>query len=117
MSGHANIRPPGERNYGLEHVAIGVDVRVSAQTFEGERQCVPWHVHSEITDTFFCLEGVGRIQLRGPDEEIRLAVGQRYDVTPGREHRVSSADGARCRMILVQGVGKADFQLTDPSDR
>lgn len=108
MSDETNLRKPSERNYGLEHVAIGVDVRVSAQTFEGT-QCVPWHRHTEVTDTFFCLEGVGRIQIKGESEDVKLAVGQRYDVAPGIEHQVSSADGARCRMILVQGVGKADF--------
>jgi quercetin dioxygenase-like cupin family protein len=108
MSDTTHLRNPSERNYGLEHVAIGVDVRVSEQTFEGD-QCVPWHRHTVVTDTFFCLEGVGRVQIRGQSEDIRIAVGQRYDVAPGIEHQVSSADGARCRMILIQGVGKADF--------
>jgi mannose-6-phosphate isomerase-like protein (cupin superfamily) len=108
MSDTTNLVKPGERNYGLEHVAIGVDVRVSAQTFEGD-QCVPWHRHTEVTDIFFCLEGVGRIQIKGQSEDVLVTVGQRYDVAPGLEHQVSSADGARCRMILIQGVGKADF--------
>jgi quercetin dioxygenase-like cupin family protein len=114
MSDTTNLRKPSERNYGLEHVAIGVDVRVSAQTFEGD-QCVPWHRHTEITDTFFCLEGKGRIQLKGQGDDVVLSVGERYDVTPGIEHRVSSANGSRCRMILVQGVGKADFIRTPSS--
>lgn len=108
MSGATDLRKPSERNYGLEHIAIGVDVRVSAQTFEGD-QCVPWHRHTEVTDTFFCIEGVGRVQIRGQGEDVLIAVGQRYDVPPGVEHQVSSADGARCRMILIQGVGRADF--------
>lgn len=105
---NANLRPPGQRNYGLEHVAIGSDVRVSAQSFEGD-QFVPWHRHSEVTDIFFCLEGTLRIQLRDQSNDVELTAGQRYDVTPGIEHRVSSADGRKCRAILVQGVGKADF--------
>ena len=108
MTSPANLRPPSERTYGLEHVAIGTDVRVSAQTFEGD-QCVPWHWHSEITDTFFCLEGTARIEIKGA-EDVLLPVGQRFDIEPGVEHRVSSADGALCRTILVQGVGKADFK-------
>lgn len=108
MPDTTNLVKPSERKYGLEHVAIGVDVRVSAQTFEGD-QCVPWHRHTEVTDIFFCLEGVGRIQIKGQSEDVLLSVGQRYDVVPGIEHQVSSADGSRCRMILVQGVGKADF--------
>ena len=108
MSDTTHLRNPSERNYGLEPVAIGVDVRVSAQTFEGD-QCVPWHTHTEVTDTFFCLEGVGRIRIKGQHEDVKITVGQRYDVAPGIEHQVSSADGARCRMILIQGVGKTDF--------
>ena len=86
MSDTTHLRNPSERNYGLEHVAIGVDVRVSEQTFEGD-QCVPWHRHTVVTDTFFCLEGVGRVQIRGQSEDIRIAVGQRYDVAPGIEHQ------------------------------
>ena len=100
------------KNYRSERIAIGTDVRVFVHSFEAE-QCVPWHWHSEITDTFFCIEGTGRIQLKNPDEEISLAVGQRYDVKPGREHRVSSADASLCRMILIQGVGEADFKSSD----
>lgn len=108
MSDTTNLRKPSERSYGLEHIATGVDVRVSLQTFEGD-QCVPWHRHTEVTDTFFCLEGTGRIQIRGQSEDITVTAGERYDIAPGIEHQVSSANGARCRMILIQGVGKADF--------
>lgn len=108
MSDTTNLRKPSERNYGLEHIAIGIDVRVSLQTFE-RNQAVPWHRHTEITDTFFCLEGTGRVQIRGQNEDVLVPAGQRYDIPPGVEHQVSSADGTRCRMILIQGVGKADF--------
>ena len=108
MSDATNLRKPSERNYGLEHIAIGVDVRVSEQTFVDD-QCVPWHRHTEVTDTFVCIEGVGRVQIRGKSEDVLVAVGHRYAVPAGVEHQVSSADGARCRMILIQGVGKADF--------
>jgi hypothetical protein len=29
-------------------------------------------------------------------------------------HRVTSLDGKKCRLVLVQGVGKADFHLGRP---
>jgi mannose-6-phosphate isomerase-like protein (cupin superfamily) len=112
MSEAASEQPSAR--YESEKVAIGRDVRVLIHTFEGER-CVPWHWHSEITDTFFCIEGTGRVQLQDPDQEISIAVGQRYDVPAGRKHRISSADGSRCRMILVQGVGEVDFHPAETS--
>ena len=45
--------------YELEHrevVAEAPNLRVSIRTLAAG-QCVPWHYHSEIIDTFFCIEG------------------------------------------------------------
>jgi len=112
MSAPKDIRPPGDRTYELEHVAIGTDVRVSAMTLSGD-QCVQWHWHSETSDIFFCLEGEALIQMKGAGPDVRIAVGERFDVKPGVAHRVSPVDGKRCRLVLVQGVGKTDFHLGD----
>jgi len=49
-----NLRPPSERTYGLEHVAVGADVRVSALSLVGD-ECVAWHWHTHASDIFFCL--------------------------------------------------------------
>jgi mannose-6-phosphate isomerase-like protein (cupin superfamily) len=110
MSTSKEIRPPGDRTYELEHVAIGTDVRVSAMTLSGD-QCVQWHWHSQTSDIFFCLEGAALIQMKGAGPDVTIAVGERFDVEPGIEHRVSPVDGKRCRLVLIQGVGKADFHL------
>lgn len=104
----ANIRPPNERTYGLEHVAVGTDVRVSALSLvDGEY--VEWHWHSNATDIFFCLEGAAVIETRNPDKTVHVKVGERHDVLPGVAHKVTPLDGKKCRLVLVQGVGKADF--------
>jgi hypothetical protein len=51
-----NLRPPSERTYGLEHVAVGSDVRVSAMSLVGD-ECVAWHWHTHISDIFFIAKG------------------------------------------------------------
>jgi len=104
-----NIRPP-ERTYGLEHVAVGVDVRVSElKLMAGD--CVAWHWHTNTSDIFFCLEGNATIETCNPNHIVQLHVGERYDVSPGVPHRVTPLDGKKCRLVLVQGVGRADFNL------
>jgi quercetin dioxygenase-like cupin family protein len=40
---------------GTELVAEGADLRVSVLTLD-RGQCVPWHYHSDIADSFVCLE-------------------------------------------------------------
>ena len=39
-----------------ELIAESAGLRVQVLTV-GPGQCVPWHSHSQIADTFFCLEG------------------------------------------------------------
>ena len=39
-----------------ESVMEGADMRVSVLTL-GPSDCIPWHYHSDITDSFVCLEG------------------------------------------------------------
>lgn len=109
MTNSNDLRSPSERDYVIEHIAIGADVRVSETTLVGD-QSVPWHWHSQTADIFFCLEGRMLIQIKGEDAGVELAVGERYTVDAGIEHRVQSTDGGKCRFILVQGVGKADFK-------
>jgi quercetin dioxygenase-like cupin family protein len=35
-------------------------------------QCVPWHYHSEISDSFVCLEGPMVVETRAPRHVYRL---------------------------------------------
>ena len=87
-----NLRPPSERTYGLEHVAVGSDVRVSAMSLVGD-ECVAWHWHTHISDIFFILEGTAVIETHNPGNAVHVNVGERYDVLPGVPHRVTPLDG------------------------
>ena len=103
--------PHDENGYELERLESLAEVpglRVRVLTV-GPGQCVPWHRHSEITDTFFGLEGEVVIETRAPAQTRRLAPGERAEVPPGQPHRVSAPEGTRCRFLIVQGVGTYDF--------
>ncbi|MDP6708287.1 MAG: cupin domain-containing protein [Alphaproteobacteria bacterium] len=75
-----------------------------------EGQEIPWHYHSEITDTFFCLEGGLQVETREPAARHLLELGESCAVTPKVAHRVSGRDGKRCRFLIVQGVGNYDYR-------
>lgn len=72
-------------------------------------QCVPWHYHNNITDTFFCMEGPMQVTTRGPDGVHVLDPGGTCAVPPGVAHRVAGVDDSPCKFIVVQGVGTYDY--------
>ena len=75
----------------------------------GPGQCVPWHRHTAIEDTFFCLEGPMVVETREPDANVLLQSGQRASVPRGQVHRVAGVENAGCKFVIVQGVGKYDY--------
>jgi quercetin dioxygenase-like cupin family protein len=80
------------------------ELRMSAE------QCVPWHSHSNTTDTFYVLEGRVRISLRDPDEQVELGAGDSWGPVPvGRPHRVTTASDAQATFLDLQGIGEWDF--------
>lgn len=93
---------------GRELVAEGADMRVTVLTL-ARGQCVPWHYHSEITDSFVCLEGPMVVETRAPRNAYRLLPGERCVVPPKTAHYVSGEGGGPCRFMIVQGVGVYDF--------
>lgn len=93
---------------GREIVAEGADLRVQVLTLD-HGQCVPWHYHSETTDSFVCLEGATVVETRAPRGVHRLAPGQRCAVPPKTAHYVHGADGGPCKFLVIQGVGVYDF--------
>lgn len=98
---------------GYETVAETPELKVTVLTL-GAGQRVPWHLHTRVTDTFFCLEGPMEVELRQPADRIELAVGQSCAVPPGRPHHAQGAGGGRCRYVLVQGIGPYDAVPVEP---
>ena len=77
-------------------------------------QYVPWHYHSEITDSFICLEGpmvieTGVVQAKSGRTQTELAPGETLAIPPRKAHRVSGKDGGACEFAIVQGPGSYDF--------
>jgi quercetin dioxygenase-like cupin family protein len=92
---------------GYERVMEGADMRASVLTLAAG-ECVPWHYHSTITDSFVCLEGPMEVETRAPPAVHRLTSGQRCEVAPKTAHTVRGVDGGSCRFLLMQGVGLYD---------
>lgn len=76
-------------------------------------QKVPWHIHTQITDTFFCLEGPMVIEHVGDLESVELNVGESHVVLPNTPHQVGGKDGGPCKFEIVQGIGTYDFVPVD----
>jgi len=68
-----------------------------------------WHYHTEVTDYFVCLSGLVNVETKNPDEVIILHPGQRLGIKHNQAHRVVNAHGNRFEYLLIQGVGKYDF--------
>jgi mannose-6-phosphate isomerase-like protein (cupin superfamily) len=72
-------------------------------------QKVPWHTHSNISDTFYVLEGEMKLFLQEPKEEVNLKPGEVYVVRPRRPHLVTNGDTKALTFLVLQGVGEYDF--------
>jgi len=83
-------------------------LRVQILTLDGDEE-VPWHHHTEVTDTFICLDGPMIVEVKGAPEDRELNPGEILAVPPMTGHRVTPKDGGRCRFVIVQGIGEHDF--------
>ena len=72
-------------------------------------QQVPWHFHSNISDTFYVLEGSIRLFIREPKEEVVLKVGESYKVAARRPHLVVNGGDRSATFLILQGVGEYDY--------
>jgi quercetin dioxygenase-like cupin family protein len=93
---------------GCELVAEGADLRVQVLSLAAG-QCVPWHYHSEISDSFVCLEGPMVVETRAPRHVYLLLPGERCAVPPKTAHYVHGEADGPCKFLIVQGVGVYDF--------
>lgn len=97
----------------VDWIAKGVDVGVQERTLAPGHE-IPWHYHTVITDTTYCLAGMVRIEMLGPAEQVLLAAGDRHAIPPNRPHRITAHGDGACRFLLVQGVGKYDRHPVEP---
>ncbi len=88
------------------------DVRVRILALE-QGQATAWHFHSLVTDRMLCLEGLISVEFRDPEEVAALDPGGRCEVSAGRVHRVVNRAPGKARYLLVQGVGRYDFNEVD----
>jgi len=72
-------------------------------------QKVPWHTHSNVSDTFYVLEGEMRLFLQDPKEQVNLKPGEVYVVRPKRPHLVTNGGAKSLTFLVLQGVGEYDF--------
>ncbi len=112
----------GESLYDVEErvtVAEAPGLRVRRLSLRAG-ESVPWHLHTEITDTFFCMDGPMQVTTRegaagesgaGPaDDSVHvLRAGETLAVGPGTWHLVTGVEGGACRFMIVQGVGTYDY--------
>lgn len=97
---------------GRELIAETPDLRVQILTLEPGEE-IPWHFHTEVTDTFICLDGPMTVETKAASGTKDLQPGDTYTVTPDKAHRVTGKDGRRCRFVCVQGIGEHDFIPTE----
>jgi quercetin dioxygenase-like cupin family protein len=84
------------------------DVRLLLQG-NGHGECVPWHSHDLVTDTFFCTRGTVRIATRDPHQEFVLEPGDTCQVESGVAHFVSGLHGAACEVLILQWGGHYNY--------
>lgn len=82
--------------------------RVSEITLSSTQQ-VPWHFHSEISDTFYVLEGQVSVFLHTPKEKRVLETGESFVVNAKRPHLVRNTGEGLATFLVLQGVGQYDY--------
>lgn len=76
----------------------------------------PWHFHREVTDHLVGLTGVILVRLKQPAAVLELRPGQRCTVEVGRVHQVANGSlSGPAGYLLIQGVGRYDFNTVDPA--
>ena len=88
------------------------NVRVRIMVLDAN-EATAWHFHSEVTDRMLCLQGTIAVEYQVPPESIELACGERCEVAVTRVHRVANLSPETAKYLLVQGVGRYDFNVVE----
>jgi len=91
-----------------EVIAKTNDLRVRIMTLV-PHEIAEWHYHTQVTDNIFCLTGTILVHLQTPDNKMRLFPGQRCQIEAGRIHQLENLEDIESSYLLVQGIGKYDF--------
>lgn len=101
----------------LDEVLLETDnVRVRILVLE-DGQATPWHFHTEVADRMLCLQGEIAVEYQKPPERIVLLAGERCDVAVERVHRVVNLAADMAKYLLVQGVGRYDFNVVNDTEQ
>jgi quercetin dioxygenase-like cupin family protein len=71
---------------------------------------VPCHFHNHIRDTFYVLRGPVTIFTREPEATTIIDTGETLQTRDRQAHRVLNSSDHEVSVLLIQGVGKFDFQ-------
>lgn len=93
---------------GYEMWAQTPDLRMVVLTLAAGQE-VPWHWHTNVSDTFFCMQGPMVIETRAPRELIELKPGETHVIPAKRAHRVTGKEMGPCKFGILQGIGRYDF--------
>jgi quercetin dioxygenase-like cupin family protein len=77
------------------------------------REIAAWHYHTQVRDHIFCLRGTILVRMRNPEKEVRLAPGERCLVEVQRIHQLENLEDFEASYLLIQGIGKYDFNTVD----
>jgi quercetin dioxygenase-like cupin family protein len=86
------------------------NVRVRIMTL-APQEIADWHYHTQVTDDIFCLTGMILVRTQDPAEEVQLVPGQRCQIKIGRVHQLENLNNNEATYLLVQGIGKYDFNM------
>ena len=93
----------------LERIFSTEEVRVSHLVLAPGEE-VPWHFHSDVRDTFYVMRGPVTVYTREPDSTTVINGGEVLQTRKRQPHRVVNGSDHDVAFVLIQGVGKFDFQ-------
>ena len=70
-----------------------------------QRKEVPWHSHTNISDTFYVLSGHMRLFLNNPKQEVNLNPGDVFVAKPERPHMVTNGGTTSLDISRPAGYG------------
>ncbi len=101
----------GTHLYDVEHRAYHLErpgFRITELSLSAT-QSVPWHLHSNVGDTFYVLKGKMRLYLQQPKQNLLLQAGESFCVEAKRPHLVTNDGDALLSFLVLQGVGEYDY--------